>query len=160
MSWLSGSLVFTVVTLTLLTTLVTSSATIDRRSLRVRRTATADDLRGEVDDLSSERFHLLKRPWGRNNVAVWGKRSAVDEGPGVDKRRWGQNSMALWGKRFYNDDDDDQQWADYPLTKRRWGQKHMAIWGKRADTDSLNYDVDQLEAQKRKWGQKSMALWG
>jgi len=128
---------------------------------RVRRSASANDdsLQGDVAaaDLSAgERLNALKRPWGRNNVAVWGKRSAVD----VDKRRWGQNNMALWGKRTY----DDQQWGDYPLTKRRWGQKHMAIWGKRADHNdddaALNYDSDQLEAQKRRWGQKNLALWG
>jgi len=151
-----------------MSTLVLSSPEVEPRPLRVRRTATTttddDDLRGEVGDLSSAPFDLPKRPWGRNNVAVWGKRSAVDlsAGPGsIDKRRWGQNGMALWGKRFYNGDvDDDQEWSEYPLTKRRWGQKHMAIWGKRADADMLKYDVDQLEAQKRKWGQKNMALWG
>jgi len=68
--------------------------------------------------------------------------------------------MALWGKRFIIDDNDGEQWDDYPPTKRRWGQKHMAIWGKRSDADMLNFDADQLEAQKRRWGQKNMALWG
>jgi len=166
MGWLAGSLVFTIVTWTLMTTLVMSSPVVDQtRPLRVRRTVTAD-ADGEVADLSSSsgRFDLPKRPWGRNNVAVWGKRSAVDlsaEGPAVDKRRWGQKGMALWGKRFYDGgDDNDQSWDEYAPTKRRWGQKHMAIWGKRADADMLNYDADQLEEQKRKWGQKNMALWG
>jgi len=159
MAWLAGSLVVTMVTWTLLTTLVSSLPAVEPGSQRVRRSA-ADD--GELADLSSTRFDAQKRPWGRNNVAVWGKRFTPDlnaDAPGVDKRRWGQKNMALWGKRFFNDIDAEQR-DDYPLTKRRWGQKHMAIWGKRADADMLKYDIDQLEAKKRKWGQQNMALWG
>jgi len=153
MGWLAGSLVFTTamwMLLALESTLVSSSPVDEQSAVRVRRDD-EDDQRGEAD-LSTTRFDLQKRPWGRNNVAAWGKRSAAYLSG--DKRRWGQKNMALWGKRFY--DDDDEQ----PLTKRRWGQKHMAIWGKRSVGDLLNFDADQLEAQKRKWGQKSMALWG
>jgi len=149
--------------LALETTAMSSSPVVEPRPLRVRRSAADDDLSGELTDLSSARFDAQKRRWGRNNVAAWGKRSAEDvnpEAPGVDKRRWGQKSMALWGKRFIIDDNDGEQWDDYPPTKRRWGQKHMAIWGKRSDADMLNFDADQLEAQKRRWGQKNMALWG
>jgi len=164
MAWLAGSLVVTMVTWTLLATLVSSLPAAEPRSQRVQRSAADDDdgLRGELADLSSTRFDTQKRPWGRNNVAVWGKRFTADlnaEAPGVDKRKWGQKNMALWGKRFVSNN-DAEQWDDYPLTKRRWGQKHMAIWGKRADADMLKYDIDQLEAQKRKWGQQNMALWG
>lgn len=160
MGWLAGSLVVTMVTWTLLTTVTMSSPVVEVR--RVRRSAAADqdNLRRDVAaDLSpDDRLSVLKRPWGRNNVAVWGKRSAVD----LNKRRWGQNSLALWGKRSY-DEDDDQQWGgNDPLTKRRWGQRHMAIWGKRDDDPDavLNHDTDQPEALKRKWGQKNLALWG
>jgi len=162
--WLAGSLVVATATWTVLalqSTVVCSSPVVDRSPSRVRRDAARssdidqDDLERDAADLlpppAAAAFDLQKRPWGRNNVAAWGKRS-------VDKRRWGQN-MALWGKRYYHDDDDDD--GDYPPKKRRWGQKHMAIWGKRSVGDMLALDADRLmEAQKRKWGQKNLALWG
>lgn len=166
MGWLTGSLVFATVMSMLLA--FESTLAEEQGASRVRRDAgpvvdpDEDDLRADaVGDLSSDSFDVQKRPWGRNNVAAWGKRSArYLEVPPVDKRKWGQKNMALWGKRFY-DDDDAEQWEDeQPLTKRRWGQKHMAIWGKRSVGDMLKFDADRLEAQKRKWGQKNMALWG
>jgi len=157
MGWLAGTLVITMVTWSLLATVVLSSPMAEPR---VRGAANDDDIRGELADVSSTRIDTQKRPWGRNNVAAWGKRSTAELAPAIDKRKWGQKNMALWGKRFFND--DAQHWDDYRPTKRRWGQKHMAMWGKRADdrADALQNDIDQLEAEKRKWGQQNMALWG
>ena len=160
---MAGSLVVLMWSLLALQSTLVSSTPVVERGVRRGDAASSsaideDDLTGEADLQSppAVTFGVHKRPWGRNNVAAWGKRSAAD------KRRWGQKSMALWGKRSYDDDDDDYyDSAEYPLTKRRWGQKHMAIWGKRAAVGRmLKYDADQLEAQKRKWGQKNLALWG
>lgn len=162
MGCLAAPLVFSVVTWMLLAIETTvSSPVVEPRPLRPA--AVASDAGIDVVELPSMRLDTHKRRWGRNNVAVWGKRSAGDldaaKAADLEKRRWGQNSMALWGKR--SNDDDDERWDASPqLTKRRWGQKHMSMWGKRADAGLLQYDADQLEATKRKWGQKNMALWG
>lgn len=172
MRWLAGSLVLaTLMWMSLALDSAparSSSPVVERSASRARRHAVddEDDPRGEAvaGDLSSATLDLQKRPWGRNNVAVWGKRSADSDylgGGEADKRRWGQKNMALWGKRFYDADVDDAgRWDEHLPTKRRWGQKHVAIWGKRSVGDMLKLDADQLEAQKRKWGQKNMALWG
>ena len=72
----------------------------------------------------------VKRKWGQNNLALWGKRR-VPYAENVDdllttKRKWGQKNMALWGKRASRLDAGDAS-----VEKRKWGQKNMALWGRK-----------------------------
>lgn len=94
-----------------------------------------DDEDDDLADLNSsddarEDLNEVKRKWGQNNLALWGKRRApyaenVDDLM-TTKRKWGQKNMALWGKRASR-----LAAGDASAEKRKWGQKNMALWGRK-----------------------------
>ena len=83
----------------------------------------------EQEDEYGPHFDEIKRKWGQQNLALWGKRRSpyVDREDDIlaTKRKWGQKNMALWGKRGSRVSDD------IATEKRKWGQKNMALWGRK-----------------------------